>query len=106
VKTLAITIPLELVHPHNSQNPKVNIDINDDYTFDPVQVARKLRTETKERAHEIEKSNRKFLEKTRMRGSFDPGQSEEEIEKLKCEESNYNCSDALNYIKTYEKFIN
>ncbi len=30
----------------------------------------------------------------------------EEIEKLKGEESNYNCLDALNYIKTYEKFIN
>ena len=30
----------------------------------------------------------------------------EEIQKLKGEESNYNCSDALNYIKTYEKFIN
>jgi hypothetical protein len=83
VKSLVITIPLEQVHPHNAQNPKVIVDINKDTDFEPVRQARLLRNQAEERNKRAEEAVLGFLKKTKARSIVDKGQSEEELELLK-----------------------
>jgi len=83
VKSLVIDIPLELVHQHNAQNPKVNIEVNTDLSFDPVLHARMLRHEAEERDTRKKQANLMFLKKTMERSSMNNVQSPEEIERLK-----------------------
>ena len=84
VTSLSINIPLELVHPHNDQNPKItNVIRNNDYSFEPVKTAKELRSQVTDRNRITEEVNFKFLVRTRERSNINPDQSPEEIEKLK-----------------------